>query len=44
MKVQGTNDHSIVSKFAMASIGYFDDKFLQFFVQKKTRRAPLINR
>eukprot|EP00794_Sanderia_malayensis_P003810 gene3810-4338_t len=41
--IQATNDSSIGSKYSMASIGYFQDKFLQYFV-KKTRRAPLINR
>ncbi|XP_007898284.2 tRNA wybutosine-synthesizing protein 4 [Callorhinchus milii] len=42
--VQGTNDNSIVSKCSMASLGYFSDDFLKRFVNKTTRRAPLINR
>ncbi|OWF51041.1 tRNA wybutosine-synthesizing protein 4-like [Mizuhopecten yessoensis] len=42
--VQGTNDNSIVSKCSMAAIGYFDDVYLQEFVSKVTRRAPLIHR
>ncbi|XP_060073537.1 tRNA wybutosine-synthesizing protein 4-like [Ylistrum balloti] len=42
--VQGTNDNSIVSKCSMAAVGYFDDIYLQEFVSKVTRRAPLIHR
>ncbi|XP_078407905.1 tRNA wybutosine-synthesizing protein 4 [Cetorhinus maximus] len=42
--VQGTNDSSIVSKCSMVSLGYFNDGFLKGFVNKATRRAPLINR
>jgi len=42
--VQGTNDNSIVSKCSMAAAGYFEDTFLQYFVAKKSRRSPLINR
>ncbi|XP_074660085.1 tRNA wybutosine-synthesizing protein 4-like [Tubulanus polymorphus] len=42
--VRGTNDNSILSKCSMANLGYFDDEFLQYFVCKKVRRAPLINR
>lgn len=42
--VQGTNDSSIVSKCSMAAQGYFDDPYLQCFVSKVTRRAPLIHR
>ena len=42
--VQGTNDSSVVSKCSMSSSGYFDDVFLQHFVAKSTRRAPLIHR
>ncbi|XP_046374942.2 tRNA wybutosine-synthesizing protein 4-like [Haliotis rufescens] len=42
--VQGTNDHSIVSKCSMAVAGYFQDDFLKFFVAKTSRRAPLIHR
>jgi len=42
--VQGTNDSSIMSKCSTAKHGYFDDKFLQYFVAKIQRRAPLIHR
>ncbi|CAI5670702.1 tRNA wybutosine-synthesizing protein 4 isoform X1 [Oreochromis niloticus] len=42
--VQGTNDSSVVSKVSAAAQGYFKDAFLQHFVCKVARRAPLINR
>ncbi|XP_053732634.1 tRNA wybutosine-synthesizing protein 4 [Synchiropus splendidus] len=42
--VQGTNDSSVVSKVSAATQGYFQDLFLQHFVSKVARRAPLINR
>ncbi|KAM9850756.1 tRNA wybutosine-synthesizing protein 4 [Aulostomus maculatus] len=42
--VQGTNDSSAVSKVSAAAQGYFQDVFLQHFVCKVARRAPLINR
>ncbi|XP_074550527.1 tRNA wybutosine-synthesizing protein 4 [Halichoeres trimaculatus] len=42
--VQGTNDSSVVSKVSAAAQGYFQDEFLQHFVCKVSRRAPLINR
>ncbi|GLD69912.1 tRNA wybutosine-synthesizing protein 4 isoform X2 [Lates japonicus] len=42
--VQGTNDSSVVSKVSAAAQGYFHDIFLQHFVCKVVRRAPLINR
>ncbi|XP_074513718.1 tRNA wybutosine-synthesizing protein 4 [Sebastes fasciatus] len=42
--VQGTNDSSTVSKVSAAAQGYFHDVFLQHFVCKVARRAPLINR
>ncbi|XP_077472563.1 tRNA wybutosine-synthesizing protein 4 [Stigmatopora argus] len=42
--VQGTNDSSVVSKVSAAAQGYFHDLFLQHFVCKVARRAPLINR
>ncbi|XP_032364842.1 tRNA wybutosine-synthesizing protein 4 isoform X3 [Etheostoma spectabile] len=42
--VQGTNDSSVVSKVSAAAQGYFHDVFLQHFVCKAARRAPLINR
>ncbi|KAG8000978.1 tRNA wybutosine-synthesizing protein 4 [Nibea albiflora] len=44
MQVQGTNDSSVVSKVSAAAKGYFQDVFLQHFVCKVARRAPLINR
>ncbi|XP_022249699.1 tRNA wybutosine-synthesizing protein 4-like isoform X2 [Limulus polyphemus] len=44
LPVQGTNDSSIISKFSMASRGYFCDKFLKFFAAKHQHRSPLINR
>ena len=46
--VQGTNDHSIVSKLSMANLGYVEDKTVRQALEEvcvgKTRRAPLINR
>ncbi|XP_047457740.1 tRNA wybutosine-synthesizing protein 4 isoform X2 [Mugil cephalus] len=42
--VQRTNDSSVVSKASAAAQGYFKDDFLQHFVCKVSRRAPLINR
>lgn len=42
--IQGTNDSSVVSKVSAAAQGYFQDEFLQHFVCKVSRRAPLINR
>ncbi|KAK0147052.1 tRNA wybutosine-synthesizing protein 4 [Merluccius polli] len=42
--VQGTNDSSVVSKVSAAAQGYFQDAFIQHFVCKVCRRAPLINR
>ncbi|XP_076603828.1 tRNA wybutosine-synthesizing protein 4 [Chaetodon auriga] len=42
--VQGTNDSSVVSKVSAAAQGYFQDAYLQHFVCKVARRAPLINR
>lgn len=42
--VQGTNDSSVVSKVSAAAQGYFQDVYLQHFVCKVARRAPLINR
>lgn len=44
LQVQGTNDCSVVSKVSAAAQGYFQDVFLQHFVCKVARRAPLINR
>ncbi len=44
LKVQGTNDSSILSKVSMVKLGYFDDLFLREFVDKDVRRSPSINR
>ena len=41
--VEGTNDFSIVSKLSASSLGYFCDDFLLEMVDKRKRRAPLIN-
>uniref|UniRef100_A0A674JVY8 tRNA wybutosine-synthesizing protein 4 n=1 Tax=Terrapene triunguis TaxID=2587831 RepID=A0A674JVY8_9SAUR len=41
--IQGTNDSSIVSKCSTAALGYIQDGFLQYFVTKRCRRAPLIH-
>ena len=41
--VEGTNDFSIVSKLSASSLGYFCDDFLEEMVDKRKRRAPLIN-
>ncbi|XP_039376282.1 tRNA wybutosine-synthesizing protein 4 isoform X4 [Mauremys reevesii] len=41
--IQGTNDSSIVSKSSTAALGYIHDGFLQYFVTKRCRRAPLIH-
>ncbi|MEQ2179417.1 hypothetical protein GOODEAATRI_024748, partial [Goodea atripinnis] len=41
--VQGTNDSSVVSKASAAAQGYFRDPFIQHFLCKVARRAPLIN-
>lgn len=35
---------SIVSKLSSTNLGYIDDPFLHFFVSKRSRRSPLINR
>ena len=43
-QVQGTNDSSVVSKLSMVNMGYQDDKYLKYFVQKPQRRSSLINR
>nr|XP_039264099.1 tRNA wybutosine-synthesizing protein 4-like isoform X1 [Styela clava] len=43
-QVQGTNDSSIVSKLSMVQRGYFEDDFIKSFVEKPSRRSPLINR
>ena len=44
LQVQGTNDRATLSKFSTVTHGYYDDKFLQYFVSKAARRAPIIHR
>ncbi|XP_054290873.1 tRNA wybutosine-synthesizing protein 4-like [Macrosteles quadrilineatus] len=43
LQVEGTNDSSCLSKFSATQRGYFSDEFLQHFVSKCPRRAPLIH-
>lgn len=44
--VQGTSDDAATSKTSAMQLGYFEDKFLTYFVPPKhqARRPPLINR
>ncbi|XP_074833224.1 tRNA wybutosine-synthesizing protein 4 isoform X2 [Carettochelys insculpta] len=42
--IQGTNDSSVLSKCSTAAFGYIQDGFLQYFITKRCRRAPLIHR
>ena len=44
LAVQATNDESIAGKLSAASQGYFEDDYVQHFVAKPSRRAPLVNR
>ncbi|KAL9968447.1 hypothetical protein ACROYT_G026824 [Oculina patagonica] len=44
VQVQGTNDRATLSKFSTVTQGYYEDKFLQYFVSKASRRAPIIHR
>ncbi|CAD2216739.1 Leucine carboxyl methyltransferase/Galactose oxidase, central domain/Cupin-like domain/Cupin superfamily protein, putative [Angomonas deanei] len=44
VRVQHTNDDSVVSKRSAVSCGYVADPFLRLFVRKPTRRSPLVNR
>ena len=44
IQVQSTNDSSTLSKLSASNAGYFNDKNLKCFVNKPTRRAPLIHR
>ncbi|KAG6620168.1 leucine carboxyl methyltransferase 2-like [Phytophthora cinnamomi] len=49
---RGTSDHNVTEtafdavkcKLSAVTIGYFHDPFLRFFVEKPTRRIPLIHR
>ena len=42
--VQQTAEDAIQSKLECARKGYINDPFVQYFVRKPVRRAPLINR
>lgn len=44
--VEGTSDDAAISKLSAATLGYFDDKFMTYFVGRKKfiRRSPIINR
>ncbi|KAJ2801760.1 carboxy methyl transferase for protein phosphatase 2A [Coemansia helicoidea] len=42
--VQGTSNDAAVSRESAARLGYIDDPFIQYFVRRPQRRAPLINR
>jgi len=44
VQVQGTNDRATLSKFSTVRQGYYDDRFLQYFASKASRRAPIIHR
>ncbi|KAK9824836.1 hypothetical protein WJX81_004800 [Elliptochloris bilobata] len=44
MCVQLTNDDAQISKMSCIERGYFQDNFLHFFVRRRARRSPLINR
>ncbi|CEG50489.1 leucine carboxyl methyltransferase 2-like [Plasmopara halstedii] len=49
---QGTSDHNVTEtafdaikcKASAVTLGYYNDSFLRFFVEKPTRRIPLIHR
>ncbi|KAJ1731039.1 carboxy methyl transferase for protein phosphatase 2A, partial [Coemansia biformis] len=40
----GTGTDAAVSRESAARLGYIDDPFIQYFVRRAQRRAPLINR
>ncbi|CAH3145646.1 unnamed protein product, partial [Porites lobata] len=44
LQVQGTNDRATLSKFSTVKQGYYEDRFIQYFVSKTSRRAPIIHR
>lgn len=44
VRVQHTNDDSVVSKRSAVAHEYIADKFLRHFVKKPSRRSPLVNR
>ncbi|CAI8034654.1 hypothetical protein GBAR_LOCUS19488 [Geodia barretti] len=41
--VESTNDSSTISKLSACDAGYFADRYLKYFVERTSRRAPLIN-
>ena len=43
-QIQSTNDSSTLSKLSASNAGYFTDENIKCFVNKPTRRAPLIHR
>ncbi|KAJ3672559.1 hypothetical protein LUZ60_007280 [Juncus effusus] len=42
--VQATNDDAATSKLSCVNKGYMKDDYVQLFVRKQIRRAPIINR
>ncbi|BBN19012.1 tRNA wybutosine-synthesizing protein 4 [Marchantia polymorpha subsp. ruderalis] len=42
--VQATNDDASASKLSCVNKGYFEDKFVKYFVRRPVRRSPIINR
>ena len=42
--VQQTNSDAAVSKLSCSLAGYFEDEFLPFFVKRRVRRDPIINK
>lgn len=42
--VERTSDDAAISKLSAATLGYYTDEFMPFFVKGGTRRSPLINR
>ena len=44
LQVETTNDSSTISKLSACNAGYIVDEHLKYFVERPTRRAPLIHR
>ncbi|KAG5492714.1 hypothetical protein JKF63_01294 [Porcisia hertigi] len=44
VRVQHTNDDSVISKRSAVAQSYIRDTFLRHFVKKPSRRSPLVNR
>ncbi|QDZ20971.1 leucine carboxyl methyltransferase [Chloropicon primus] len=44
IQVQGTNDEANLSKRSACDQGYFDDWAIRYFVERRARRTPLVNR